>query len=523
MEQLGLDARKGLSSPGVDDDDKPEAGDEDLLTGADVTLFRGLAARCSYLSMDRADIQFGAKEICREMSKPNRGSLRRLTRLARYLISRPRLVLNFRYQDWPSKLVINVDADWAGCRRTRKSTSGGSAKWGRHVIKTWSKTQNRVAKSSAETELYGCIRGSCEGMGLQSLFRDFGTKVDILVLLDANAARGIIERKGLCKVRHIDTDHLWLQQAQARRILPLQKVLGTSNVADLMAKHLGETDICKYIQMLDMEFTSGRSAAAAQLHELRPGKVPGDSWDEVGKRGRWRRHHSTWRRALFTPMKVANGPSHGSDLCSRRITEGVRRDGSKFKIVDSWKDGRSSHRLLPFEWIGHSTFIMNSFVGHLSRRDTLKSVNKGYMAETDFGDVDVGNCESPDHMIMQSTDTKRRTPTHPDTPACMNLKQAIGDLGKGKGEGCSTTAAAIDNAGKGQVSRRCSGGNSEDIDNGKQKQATPIKNEQGDDMKYAVKKGDGPEGEIAGKERHRCSWADVVDDSDGCVGEFRWV
>ena len=44
--------------------------------------------------------------------------------------------------------------------------------------------------------------------------------------LDATAAIGIIERHGLNKVRHIETDVLRLQEREARRILPLTKVLG---------------------------------------------------------------------------------------------------------------------------------------------------------------------------------------------------------------------------------------------------------------------------------------------------------
>lgn len=54
------------------------------------------------------------------------------------------------------------------------------------------------------------------------------------------------------------------------------------------------------------------------------------------------------------PMKVPKGPGNGDGLCSRRLTEGVRRDGTKFRIVDSWKRGGSAHRLLPFVWTGHS-------------------------------------------------------------------------------------------------------------------------------------------------------------------------
>ena len=67
--------------------------------------------------------------------------------------------------------------------------------------------------------------------------------LQMLVLFDANAARGSIARRGLCKVRHLDVDHLWLQQQQARRLLPLRKVDGTSNIADLLAKHVNDAGI----------------------------------------------------------------------------------------------------------------------------------------------------------------------------------------------------------------------------------------------------------------------------------------
>ena len=64
--------------------------------------------------------------------------------------------------------------------------------------------------------------------------------------IDATAAKGIIEREGLSKVRYIDTDVLWLQEQQARRVLPLTKVFGTENISDLMTENLTASDINGY-------------------------------------------------------------------------------------------------------------------------------------------------------------------------------------------------------------------------------------------------------------------------------------
>ena len=117
----------------IDDDD--DAG----LSGQDITRFRGVAARCNYLAFDRPDIQFATKEVCREMSQPSTGSLRRLRRVGQYLRAKPRLVWSFCMQEHCELLDIYSDSDWAGCRKSRKSSSGGCVMRGDHCLKTWSK------------------------------------------------------------------------------------------------------------------------------------------------------------------------------------------------------------------------------------------------------------------------------------------------------------------------------------------------------------------------------------------------
>ena len=226
IEQLGLDKVRPAATQGIDGQDEIDNDDDVEILGSDATRFRGVAARCNYLAFDRPDIQYSTKEICIEMSKPTTGSLRRLRRLGQYLRGKPRLVWNFDFQD--EDLVIDVfsDSDWAGCRKSRKSTSGGTIMIGGHCVKTWSKTQAVVAKSSAEAELYGVVRAATEALGMCSLYKDFAREVKIRLHLDAAAAKGIIERRGLSKVRHIDVNILWLQEVCARKVLPVQKVAG---------------------------------------------------------------------------------------------------------------------------------------------------------------------------------------------------------------------------------------------------------------------------------------------------------
>lgn len=143
-------------------------------------------------------------------------------------------------------------------------------------------------------------------------------------------------------------DHLWLQRQQAKRLLPLGKAKGDLNPADLTTKHLSESDIKKYIAMLDQDFRGGRADEAAKLHSLRPRavKLTGDSWDCTGAKRIWRRHRRTWRRCLFTPLKVPGGPREGKEPARRRVADGITKGGHNFRIVDDWESRSCSHRML---------------------------------------------------------------------------------------------------------------------------------------------------------------------------------
>ena len=65
---------------------------------------------------------------------------------------------------------------------------------GAHLIKAWSNTQAFLAKSSAESELYGVVKGASEGLGVNTLLRDLGQyEPKVRMHLDATAMRGVIE------------------------------------------------------------------------------------------------------------------------------------------------------------------------------------------------------------------------------------------------------------------------------------------------------------------------------------------
>ena len=114
---------------------------------------------------------------------------------------------------------------------------------GHHAIKCWAKTQQTVALSSGEAELYAAVRTGSEAMGLRSVMRDVGINPEIRLKLDATAAIGMLMKEGLSGVRHIDTQYLWLQDSIRCKDVVLKKVDGKVNVADAFTKALGAHDL----------------------------------------------------------------------------------------------------------------------------------------------------------------------------------------------------------------------------------------------------------------------------------------
>ena len=111
--------------------------------------------------MDCIDLQFAVKELCRQMSRINAAAWEKLVRVRKYLVHRPRLILNSEWQSQQNMMMVYSDANSEGCVKSRKSSSGGVIKIGEHLIRSWSKTQATIALSSGESELYA-TRKACQ-------------------------------------------------------------------------------------------------------------------------------------------------------------------------------------------------------------------------------------------------------------------------------------------------------------------------------------------------------------------------
>ena len=192
--------------------------------------------RAAYLSLDRPDIQYTCKELAKGMNKPPERHKMYLKRLARYLQAKPRVVQLISNQEAIYNMSTWVDANHAGCVRTRKSTSGGVVMLGQSTTKTYSKSQAVIALSGGEAEYYGLVSGISHSLGEQVTARDWRVLLDIQLYMDATAGMAIGSRKGLGRVKHIDTVFLWAQEMVRSGRVTIKKKHTTEMLADMLTK-----------------------------------------------------------------------------------------------------------------------------------------------------------------------------------------------------------------------------------------------------------------------------------------------
>ena len=250
---MNLDGCKGVDTPSSKECGKGDRQASERLKPEEAKEFRSLAGTALYLSRDRPSIQFAMSEISSGMSAPTRLHWLKLKRLVRYLAKYPTEVWKFEIQDQPSDYCVYTDSDWASDRETRKSMSSFAEKFGEHLIETSCARQTVVALSSGEAEFYAMTRGAAAGLMSQQILQPIGfNKLDLSLLTDSTAAKGIANRSGSGKLKHLDIKDLWLQDVVRAKRLSIKKEPSASNWSDLGTKSLTGTRIGELLQIMPL-------------------------------------------------------------------------------------------------------------------------------------------------------------------------------------------------------------------------------------------------------------------------------
>jgi len=246
LEESGMSKCRAANTPGTEAL-KRKIEDEYELSREDHSAYRKLVGQLLWLAPVRPDIAYGVKELSRGVSSPTAEHLSKAKHLLRYLSGtrdyclelKPKLYLNEKNTNLT--ITVHTDSDWAGCTSTRKSTSGVLCSVLGVSISALSRTQQTLALSSGEAELYALGLGVSEALFIKSLVLEaqFAKTCHITLYTDSTAGKSMSNRWGTTrKTKHIELRFLFVQELITSGVVVVKKVLGTLNPADILTKYV---------------------------------------------------------------------------------------------------------------------------------------------------------------------------------------------------------------------------------------------------------------------------------------------
>ena len=157
------------------------------------------------------------------------------------------------------------DSDHAGDFESRRSTIGQVIMLNKHCFKHWCNLLTQIGLSSAENEYYAICGTSATGMGIQALLHDWNVNMELRVLTDSSSAKAFASRRGLGRMKHIQTRFLWIQERLALKHFVLDKVGTLLNRADVLTKQLSAKDMHRHLTAIGHIMTGGRAKTAKRM------------------------------------------------------------------------------------------------------------------------------------------------------------------------------------------------------------------------------------------------------------------
>jgi hypothetical protein len=207
----------------------------------------------------RPDIAFALGKLSQYMQDPSERHWTYLKALMRYV--RSSLMLRLRFG--PGKdmdLAVYTDADWAGQKSDRKSTSGGVAMLYGGPVCWLSKVQRSVATSSTESEYIAQLTNAKTTQWLAQILRDIGCLESIgedsktvQMLADNQGAIALAKNPHLHeRSRHIDICYHYVRDLVQQGRVKIKYIPTAEMVADGFTKPLERTAFDKFKDQLGM-------------------------------------------------------------------------------------------------------------------------------------------------------------------------------------------------------------------------------------------------------------------------------
>ncbi|GJT49307.1 retrovirus-related pol polyprotein from transposon TNT 1-94 [Tanacetum coccineum] len=206
-------------------------------TLVDATKYRSMIGALMYLTSSRPDIVHATCLCSRYQAKPTEKHLKEVKRIFRYLWGTVNMGLRYT-KDSGFELTGLSDADYAGCKDTFKSTSGGAQFLGEKLV-SWSlKKQDCTVLSTAEAEYMSLSACCAQVLWMRTQLTDYGFHFNkIPIYYDLKSAIAIsCNPVQHSRTKHIAVRYHFIKEHVDKGTIELYFVKMDYQLADLFTK-----------------------------------------------------------------------------------------------------------------------------------------------------------------------------------------------------------------------------------------------------------------------------------------------
>ncbi|KAK2968669.1 hypothetical protein RJ640_004028 [Escallonia rubra] len=223
----------------------------------DPEKYRRLVGKLNYLIVTRPDIAYAVSTVSQFMSEPTVKHWAALEQILCYLKGAPGLGLLYSNHGH-SYIECFSDADWAGSKLDRNSTTGYCVFVGGNLVSWKSKKQSVVSRSSAESEYRAMAQSTCEVMWICHQLEEISLKPPLPAKLwcDNQAARHIASNPVYHeRTKHIEVDCHFIREKIQENLISTSYVKTGEQLGDILTKSLNGTRVeylCNKLGMINI-------------------------------------------------------------------------------------------------------------------------------------------------------------------------------------------------------------------------------------------------------------------------------
>nr|GEW87074.1 copia protein [Tanacetum cinerariifolium] len=257
-------------------------------TPVNATKYRSMIGALMYLTSSRPDIIHATCLCARYQAKLTEKHLKEVKRIFRYLWGTFNMSLWYM-KDSGFELTGFSDADYAGCKDTFKSTSGGAQFLGEKLISWSSKKQDCMALSTAKAEYVSLSACCAQVLWMRTQLTDYGLYFNkIPIYCDSKSAIAIFYNPVQhSRTKHIAVRYHFIKKHVETGTIELYFVKTDYQLADLFTKALPAEHFNYLVRRLGMRSLSPQELdRLAKYHQSRrdlPRNTPLDRVEVLAK------------------------------------------------------------------------------------------------------------------------------------------------------------------------------------------------------------------------------------------------